>query len=241
MKLSRSAVAASIVLASGLALAGFFVAEGIKNSRKYLRHVEVKGLAERTVKSDAAVWTLSIKLSHNELPALYETIAEAQRKTREFLTKQGFKTDEMSMNPVVLTDNQSLSYNQNQEIPHYTAEMGLTVSTKAVDQVAFALQHTGELVQQGIVVTSSNALYHFTALNQIKPEMLEKAADSAREAAESFARHAKSKLGSILHATQGLFTITDANTQYDSGNAVMKKIRVVTTVDYQLKDGLLFH
>ncbi|ETO92147.1 SIMPL domain-containing protein [Legionella oakridgensis] len=225
----------ALILGCGFALSGFFIAKGLTDSREYSRFVEVKGLAERIVKSDEAIWTLNIKLVSNELPALYQAIDEAQGKTHQFLSKQGFKDSEISTNPVAVTDNQSVSYNQNQDMPRYSADTGLTVTTANVDQVAAAIQKTGDLVQQGIVVTTSNAIYRFNDLNAIKPDMLNDATQSAYEAAKSFADNAKAALGYIRLAKQGLFTIADANSNYDSGNAIMKKVRVVTTVEYQLK------
>ena len=226
---------AALVLACGIATSGFFIATGLSDARQYTRFVQVKGLAERVVKSDEAIWTVNIKLLNNELPALYKSIDEAQNKVRQFLTSQGFKATEISMNPVSVTDNQGVSYNQNQNMPRFSADTGLTVSTTNVDLVASITQKTGDLVQQGIVVTASTALYRYNDLNAIKPALLEEATQSARLAAESFAQDAKTSLGDIRRAMQGLFTISDANSSYDSGNAIMKKVRVVTTVEYQLK------
>lgn len=228
-------IIAALVLSIGFAMSGFFIATGLTDARQHSRFIQVKGLAERIVKSDEAIWTLNIKLVNAELPALYQAIDAAQNKTRQFLLNQGFKSNEISMNPVAVTDNQSNSYNQNQDIPRYSADTGLTISTQHVDQVAAAAQKTGELVQQGVVVTASNTLYRFNDLNSIKPTMLEEATKSAHAAALSFANDAKAALGEIRHAMQGLFTISDANSSYDIGNAIMKKVRVVTTIEYQLK------
>ena len=228
-------ILAAFILGCGFALSGYFISSGLIDSRQYTRFVEVKGLAERVVKADEAVWTLNIKLVNNKLPDLYQAIDDAQGKTRQFLIKQGFKDAEIITNSVSVTDNQSVSYNQNQDMPRYNADTGLAVSTNNVDEVAQALQKTGDLVQQGVVVTASSAIYRFSGLNTIKPVMLDEATKSAHEAARSFAKNADASLGYIRRATQGLFTITDANSNYDSGTAIMKKVRVVTTVEYQLK------
>lgn len=228
-------ILAALVLGCGFALSGFFIAKGLTDSRQYNRFVEVKGLAERVVKADEAIWTINFKLVNEELAALYQGIDEAQNKARQFLNKQGFKDNEISINPVTVTDNRSVSYSQNESMVRYSADAGLTISTKNVDQVLEAVQKTGDLVQQGIVITSSNAIYRFSELNSIKPAMLDEATESARAAARSFAANAKSALGEIRRATQGLFTINDANSTYDSGNSIMKKVRVVTTIEYQLK------
>lgn len=230
-----SKILAALILGIGFAGSGFFIAEGLTESRQYARFVEVKGLAERIVKADEAIWTLNIKLVSNDLPTLYKAIDDAQNRTRQFLIHQGFKNEEISTNPVSVTDNQSLNYNQNQELPRYSADTGLTVGTQKVDLVLAATQKTGDLVQQGVVVTTSNAIYRFNELNNIKPGMLDSATQSAHDAAQSFARNANATLGYIRRATQGLFTISDANSSYDSGTSIMKKIRVVTTVEYQLK------
>lgn len=224
----------ALILSVGFALSGYFISHGLTSAKQYTRFVQVKGLAEQQVKSDEAIWTLNIKLVNNDLPALYQAIDDAQSKARQFLMKQGFQATEISMNPVVVTDNQSVSYNQNKDMPRYAADTGLTVSTKNVDQVALAAQKSGALVEQGIVLTASNTLYRFNNLNAIKPAMLAEATQSAFEAGQSFAKDSKSALGEIRRAMQGLFTISDANSSYDSGNAIMKKVRVVTTVEYQL-------
>jgi hypothetical protein len=77
-----------------------------------------------------------------------------------------------------------------------------------------------------------NVSYEFTGLNDIKPEMIEEATKNAREVAEKFATDSNSKLGKIRNASQGQFSISDrdANTPY------IKKVRVVTTVNYYLKN-----
>ena len=94
----------------------------------------------------------------------------------------------------------------------------------------------GELLQKGIAVTGGdyryNVQYEYTGLNKIKPQMIEEATKNAREAAEKFAKDSESELGKIKSASQGQFSITDrdANTPY------IKKVRVVTTVNYSLED-----
>ena len=62
--------------------------------------------------------------------------------------------------------------------------------------------------------------------------MIEEATKNARAAAEKFAKDSESELGKIKKAYQGQFSISDrdANTPY------IKKVRVVTTIDYSLED-----
>ncbi len=62
--------------------------------------------------------------------------------------------------------------------------------------------------------------------------MIEEATKNAREVAQKFAADSGSRLGKIKSANQGVFSIEnrDSNTPY------IKKIRVVTSVTYYLKN-----
>ena len=61
---------------------------------------------------------------------------------------------------------------------------------------------------------------------------MEEAIANAEQTAEQFAKNSKSKIDKIMNADQGQFSIEnrDSNTPY------IKKVRVVTTVTYSLKD-----
>lgn len=231
----RSISFPATILGVGIALSGFFVAYALVETRSYNRYVQVKGLSERIVKADKAIWTMNFRYADNDLNLLYQGINQAQANVKQFLTNQGFKLTDMSMNPVAVTDNQSNSYNTNEKAQRYSASAGISVATSQVEKVLNAIQKTGDLVKQGVIVTSSNANYRFTHLNEIKPQMLDEATASAQKAAMSFSDNAKAKLGSIRNARQGIFTITDANSNYNSGTSVMKKVRIVTTVEFFLK------
>ena len=62
--------------------------------------------------------------------------------------------------------------------------------------------------------------------------MIEEATRNARAAADKFAYDSNSELGKIKSASQGLFSISDR----DDNTPSIKTIRVVTTVEYYLKD-----
>jgi hypothetical protein len=93
-----------------------------------------------------------------------------------------------------------------------------------------------ELGRQGIVLAGedydSKTQFIFNRLNELKPAMIEEATRSAREVAAKFAKDSDSRLGKIKSASQGQFTIEDR----DSTTPFIKKIRVVSTVEYYLVD-----
>ena len=66
----------------------------------------------------------------------------------------------------------------------------------------------------------------------MKLKMMSEAIENAQKTAQQFAENSHSKLNKIISADQGQFSIEnrDDNTPY------IKKVRVVTTITYALKD-----
>ena len=62
--------------------------------------------------------------------------------------------------------------------------------------------------------------------------MIEEATRNARRVAEKFAEDSDSVLGKIRSARQGQFSIQDR----DSNNPHIKRVRVVSTLEYYLVD-----
>jgi hypothetical protein len=93
-----------------------------------------------------------------------------------------------------------------------------------------------ELGKQGIAIAGQDhgtrTEFLFTKLNDIKPEMVQEATKKAREVAEKFAKDSNSGLGKIKTARQGQFSISDR----DSNTPYVKKVRVVSTLEYYLTD-----
>ncbi|MDO4190585.1 MAG: SIMPL domain-containing protein, partial [Bacteroidales bacterium] len=73
----------------------------------------------------------------------------------------------------------------------------------------------------------------------LKPQMIEEATKNARTSAEKFASDSGEKIGKIQSATQGQFSIftnsENSDYGYDDPSYMMKNVRVVTTVTFELK------
>lgn len=224
----------ALIISTGFALSGFFVGHAISKAKSFDRYVTVKGLAVKEVKANHAIWQIQFTAANNDLGALYKQMSHSESQVKAFLLKHNFKASNLSIQPMSVTDNQSNAYNSNQNVKRYTANGGIIVSTADVDKVKNAMQDTGQLVQEGIVITNTPVKYLYTELNKIKPQMLDKATANARLAAKSFANNSKSHLGAIRDASQGLFTIRDANSNYDNGTSILKRVRVVVSAQYFL-------
>jgi hypothetical protein len=227
---------AAIILAAGIAAGGFLAGRGIVASRALDRTVTVKGLAEREVNADIAIWPVRFVLAGNDLDALYRDVERKREVVTSFLSDAGFPNEEITVAAPAITDRQAQPYGNNQARFRYSASQTVTVYTSNVQGVLNASKRLIDLGKSGIVIVGddyqSKTQFLFTKLNALKPAMIEEATRNAREVANKFASDSDSRLGKIKYANQGQFSITDrdANTPY------MKKVRVVSTINYYLAD-----
>jgi hypothetical protein len=225
----------ALLLAVGIALGGYFVGHALSMRQLFYRYVSVKGLAEKIVKADEADWQISFSYANDSLANVYKKIAQAQTTLKDFLHKKGFADNEIEVKPVSITDNQSTGYTQNTKAKRYNGNESIIVQSNNVDLVKTTIQNIGDLVKRGVIINNTSVQYHFTKLNAIKPDMLTQATNNAEQAAKIFAKISRSKLGGIKRASQGLFTIQSARGNSYDTSSIMKKVRVVTTVEYFLR------
>ncbi len=226
----------AIILAIGMLLLGLFIKNGFSEFAQKDRSVNVKGLAEMEVPADKVTWPLVYKSLGNDLGALYDDIKRSNQTILGFLKEKGIEEAEISVNAPEIIDQKAERYSNNDSPYRYNVTSVITVTSTKVDLVRKLISEQGELLKRGIAITGGdyryNVSFEYTSLNKIKPGMIEEATKNAREAAEKFAKDSESKLGKIRHANQGQFSISDrdANTPY------IKKVRVVTTIEYSLED-----
>ena len=227
----------AIIIFSGLTLGGYFISNTLVKGKAYDRSVTVKGLSEREVEADIAVWPINITVAGNDLQNIQQDIESQKREVTKFFKDQGFSDEEFTVGPTNISDAKADLYNPG---PYrefrYIAKSDFTIRTTNINQLQTALSASLSLVSKGILISSKNDWrpieYSFTGLNAIKPAMIEEATNNAREVAEKFAKDSNSQVGKIMRANQGLFTITDR----DQNTPEIKTVRVVSTIEYQLKD-----
>ncbi len=232
-----SSLILGIALFLGFSSLGWFLSNAAIKYKEYERTVTVKGLAEREFTADVVIWPIQFTLASNNLQALYNDVDTNTNTIIAFLTKHGITRSDVSVSAPAITDKSAQQYGGNQRAEfRYTAVQTVTVYTKAIETVRQVMGQLSELGKQGIVLTGNNYAaqpeYLFTRLNEIKPQMIEEATRKAREVAKKFAEDSDSKLGKIRKARQGQFSISAR----DNNNPQIKKVRVVSTIEYYLSD-----
>ncbi|MBP5220055.1 MAG: SIMPL domain-containing protein [Bacteroidaceae bacterium] len=232
-----SALLPSAIIALGIVVLGFTVRSGIVTFKDRDRIVSVKGLSEREVKADKVIWPLVYKDLGNDPAEMYRQLEKKNQKIVTFLKSGGLTDSEISVNPPTIVDRQADNYGNEIMNFRYKATSVITVTSPNIDKVRALMNRQAELMKQDIAIVgeeyggSNSPSYEFTGLNKIKPEMVEEATKNARITAEKFASDSGSELGDIRSASQGQFSIESR----DASTPFMKKVRVVTTLEYTLK------
>src|SRR6185312_6137479 len=109
-----------VCLFLGLVLGGWVLGSQIKAIRLADRYVTVKGLVERTVKSDSAVWPVTFKEAGNELPAVFAKSEADKAAVLKFFAEQGITLAEITVGQIQVTDKLANEYGgNNQASPRY--------------------------------------------------------------------------------------------------------------------------
>jgi len=205
--------------------------------KEYERTVTVKGLSEREFEADIVIWPIQFTVASNNIEELYNSIESNTSKIRGFLEMNGLDASEISLSSPAITDKSAQQYGNNAKAEfRYSAQQTVTVYSTKIGAVREVMGKLAELGKTGIVFSAGNyqseTEYLFTRLNEVKPEMIEEATRKAREVALKFAEDSESSLGKIRRASQGQFSINSR----DKNNPHIKKVRVVSTVEYYLSD-----
>ena len=243
LRLAASAGMAAI-LAIGIVIAGWLIGGGFAEGRRAERFVSVKGVAEREVRADLALWPLRYVATGNDLAEVQRKIAEDGRRVRAFLGAGGLSAAVVAVQGLQVVDLLAQPYRSGPIESRFIVAETLMVRTAEIDKVLERSGRLGDLVAAGVVLGGQDGgpiqgpVYLFTRLNDIKPEMIEEATRSARKGAAEFAADSQSRIAGIRRANQGLFQILprDDVPGASEQSQMDKIVRVVSTIDYALAD-----
>jgi hypothetical protein len=226
--------AAALLLATGIALAGYFVGAGLGDRAPQDGAISVKGLSEREVAATIAVWTLTYAVSGNDLAEVDAKLSQSTASVRKFLVDAGFAEDEIAVQPPWVTDLMLVSRSKDEVPPaaRFTGSQSVLLRTAKVDAVKPAIGRAAKLMADGVQLTERVApTFLFDKLNALKPAMIEEATRNAKVAAEKFAQDSSVRLGKLRKANQGWFKVDDR----DAATPERKLVRVIVDVDYEVK------
>jgi hypothetical protein len=215
-----------LVVSGALVLCSIVFFFSARNFSKQGEYVEVKGLSEKIVKADTAIWSMTFEVKSNSIDALYAETEKNISAIKAFLKQKGFEDAEISVAPINIYQDTykdaAFRYNSTNQVAVYT---------KKVDLAKSASNETLMLVKAGVVLNQNSISFEFSDLNSIKPEMLAEAIKNAKETATAIAKNSGTSVGSVSRGNQGVFDITNK----DPGSPEYKKIRLVSTLRFLIQ------
>lgn len=232
-------VLSALLLATGMAVGGYFISDTLYKSKVALNTADVKGLAERRVTADKAYWSIQYTVSDNitsNITDMYKQSESDQQVIINLLKDSGFVEAEIKPGIINYQLKEFRDKNQRLVEQRHSLTGSIDVETSKVQQVAQVRSKLNTLITQGLAIKNNRPKYLFTQLNDIKPAMLKEATQNARIAANEFATNAGVKVGGIRYARQGGFIIRDVGENFGDTKKIEKNVRVVTNVTFLLTD-----
>ncbi|MAO13161.1 MULTISPECIES: SIMPL domain-containing protein [Marinobacter] len=233
-------VVVAIILGISLILSASLLKEGLTGLKTSDRYVTVKGVAEREVQADLALWPIRFVATGNTLEQAQEKARSSREAIYAFLELQAIDKNAVELQRLDVTDTRANPY-QGEGEQKFIINQTLMVRSTQIDRIRQAAQNVSELVDSGVLLTTDygpgGPTYLFSGLNDIKPAMIAEATAAAREAAQQFARDANASVGGLRRANQGVFQILarDQAPGVSEQQQPVKTVRVVSTVDYYLE------
>ncbi len=202
--------------------------------------ITVTGSAKRRISSDLVVWTAGVSAQSPTLTSAYAQLADNIPKIKQYLLSKGIPEDQMTVSSISTTTvkRRDAEYNDTGEITGYSLTQNIEVRSTDVAKIAQVAREATELINQGILIESGAPKYYYTALGDLKIEMLGEAAKDARERADRIASSTGNSIGSVRSAKMGVLQITAADSTevsdyglYDT-STVEKDMTAVVNVSF---------
>ena len=226
------------IFAVGLTTSGYVLGDGLRRAKMAERTVTVRGVSERNVTADLATWSVDFSHQGGDLAPVQQSVDAQARSVRAFFQRAGFRPQD------IIDSNISVSRDRVREgdnsVEKLTVRRSIQLRTGDVMKARGAYARQAELLRDGVELSGSNISYTFTQLNALKPQMIAEANQNARRSAGEFARDSGTSVGRIKSASQGYFSVGARDGEdcddcgASGGNSPFQKVRVVTTIDYDL-------
>lgn len=236
----------AIILGLSVIITGFIIGRAYNHKYRAQKTVNVIGGAEYDFTSDLIVWSATYSRSFYDLQDAYKAIKSDEQQVRNYLKKSGVSDSEIVFSSLTIEKMYSYNYNERgvqtgRNFTGYQLSQNVKVNSKNIPVVEKISREITELLQSGIELSSDRPRYYYSKLSDLKINLLEKASEDARNRAETIAKNADSKLGSLKNASMGVFQITGqySNEDYSYGGTFNtsskdKTASITVRLEYEL-------
>ena len=204
---SGTALAIGIVLAS--LIFGWFYSSAKKGDDA----ITVTGSAKKRITSDLVIWSAGVSSQSVQLSDAYKQLSDNIPRIKQYLIEKGIPESQMTVSSITTTTlkRRDADGNETAEITGYSLTQSIEVRSNDVQKISQIAREATELINQGILVESKAPQFYYTAIGDLKIEMLGEAAKDAKERASRIASSTGNSIGSVRSAKMGVLQITAAD------------------------------
>ena len=202
-----------IALAAGLVVASALTAGAVKNIRRADDVIEVTGSARRPIRSDVAVWRLSVTAQGTTLQEASAAVDGPAQRVLTFMRQNAVPDSVLTMGALVPEPVYRILENgaSTGEVIAYRATQHFEVRSTDVNGIKALDRRADALIREGVPLASASPEYLYTKLAEVRTQMLADATEDARRRAEAIAKSVGSEIGAVRSARMGVFQITPRN------------------------------
>ena len=235
------------ICALGLILATYTLGKAFQNRNTAENTISVTGLGSKTFTSDLISWSASFSEKHLELQDAYKALEKDREEIKNYLAQKGVNAEEIVFSSVDISkeykdERDANGYYQKGAFEGYNLRQSVSIESKDVEKIEGISRTVTDIINKGVELTSSQPLYFYTKLSEIKHELIANGTEDARKRAEEIAENSKSKLGNLKKASMGVIQITAPNSAEDyswggtfNTSSKEKEASITVRLEYNVK------
>jgi len=231
----------SIIVGLALVITGVVVTNGFYRVKALSNIISVTGSAEKQITSDVVKWTLQLTQSADltGIQSANAAISDDLGKLRAFLSNSGIEDEWVTIQPVTMET--MYDYNRGGTPSGYNLRQMVVVEANDIPTVKNTAESVNSLLSKGALVSTLSIEYFYSALADLKQEILAQAMGDAQQRALKMVEAGGSKLGSLRSASMGVLQVTAVNSvevadygMYDT-SALEKKVTAVVRASFGIQ------
>ena len=239
----------ALIIGVCIVLRAAAIAAGLYLFRSNQTHtIAATGSSSVDFSSDLVVWSGSFRVYATNSTEAYAQIQRDAEKVRQFLTSYGITPDEMLFRAVSISEVTHNNYDENGNyinsvIDGYSLSQNIEVTSSDIDKVEKVSREVSSLLESGIEFNSYSCSYYYTALDDLKLDLIKKATENAKERITIISDVTGARLDKLIGSSLGVFQITARNSgtgsySYDGAfdtSSREKTASVTVRLEYELR------
>lgn len=210
--------------------------------------ISATGSASIDFESDLIVWRGNFSRKADNMKKAYSLIKKDADIIKEYLEKNGIKSDEYLFSSIDINQMTRAVYNENgtymrEEFAGYNLTQSVTVNSKDLDKVELISRDISQLIDKNINLDSSYPEYYYSKLDELKLSLIEAATENSKQRIEIMAKASGASIGNLINSNLGVFQITPINSgtnsysyegSFDTSSRI-KTANITVKLDYSIK------